>query len=122
MVQYGLEQDVAKQNETGAPASQETAREAELETGLQTVSAEAAPPAPAAAPGQQAPKDLTKLQVQKACSRGLAGWLGMNRMSLAITSYQTGRIYLVGSDQQGRVSFFERIFESNSIQRQEAST
>ena len=48
--------------------------------------------------------------VEKSCSRGLpAGW--PNRMSLAITSYQTGRIYLVGSDKQGRVSFFERIFE-----------
>ena len=32
-------------------------------------------------------------------------------LSLAISSYQTGRVYLVGSDQQGRVSFFERIFE-----------
>ncbi|TNY29952.1 TIGR03032 family protein [Thermomonas haemolytica] len=74
-----------------------------------------APAAQAAAPAQpqqpQAPRDLTKLRVEKSCSRGLAGWLGQNRLSLAITSYQTGRIYLVGSDQQGRVSFFERIFE-----------
>lgn len=57
------------------------------------------------------PQDLMKLKVDKSCSRGLAGWLAANRLSLAISSYQTGRLYLVGSDRQGRVSFFERIFE-----------
>src|SRR5690606_22798464 len=79
----------------------------ELETGLDTVSPE--PAKAAAAPGK--PKDITRLKVEKSCSRGLAGWLAGNRMSLAISSYQTGRVYLVGSDKQGRVSFFERIFE-----------
>ena len=87
----------------------------ELETGLDTVGVEtpAAAPAnaPAAAGGGQPPRDITKLKVDKSCSRGLAGWLGQHRLSLAITSYQSGRIYLVGSDQKGRVSFFERIFE-----------
>nr|WP_178137899.1 TIGR03032 family protein [Thermomonas alba] len=74
--------------------------------------APAAPSASAApAPQVQTPRDLTQLRVEKSCSRGLAGWLGQHRLSLAITSYQTGRIYLVGSDRQGRVSFFERIFE-----------
>lgn len=89
----------------------------ELETGLDAIASEAAPAQadaatqPAAKPQQQAPRDLTKLRVEKSCSRGLAGWLAQHRLSLAITSYQSGRIYLVGSDQQGRVSFFERIFE-----------
>lgn len=66
------------------------------------------------APDPKAPKppvDLTKLKVEKSCSRGLAGWLSGNGISIAITSYQTGRVYLVGSDKSGRVSFFERIFE-----------
>ena len=57
------------------------------------------------------PVDLTRLRVEKSCSRGLASWLAGHRVSLAISSYQTGRIYLVGSDRQGRVSFYERIFE-----------
>lgn len=89
----------------------------ELETGLDAIAAEAAAPEPAKAAeasppaATQAPRDITKLKVEKSCSRGLAGWLGQNRLSLAITSYQSGRIYLVGSDRQGRVSFFERIFE-----------
>lgn len=87
----------------------------ELETGLDTVGVEPPAAAPANAPapaaGGQPPRDITKLKVDKSCSRGLAGWLGQHRLSLAITSYQSGRIYLVGSDQKGRVSFFERIFE-----------
>ena len=111
---------------------QDTADKAELEVGLSPVTAEAptaAPtaasdaPAPAAspeipplpaAPDAAAPKppvDILNLKVEKSCSRGLAGWLAGNRLSLAITSYQSGRVYLVGSDKQGRVSFFERIFE-----------
>jgi uncharacterized protein (TIGR03032 family) len=69
-----------------------------------------ATPAPAA-PVDKAPLDLTRLKVDKSCSRGLAGWLAANGVSLAISSYQSGRLYLVGSDRQGRVSFFERIFE-----------
>jgi len=80
------------------------------EAQLQTVGAE---PEAAASKSRAAkpPLNLTQLKVEKSCSRGLAGWLAGNRISLAISSYQTGRVYLVGSDKQGRVSFFERIFE-----------
>src|SRR5690349_7633180 len=67
--------------------------------------------APKAKPPQKSLQDLMQLKVEKTCSRGLAGWLAANRMSIAISSYQTGRLYLVGSDAQGRVNFFERIFE-----------
>lgn len=85
-----------------------------LESGLQVVAPEAPAAADAPADGQpkgKPPLDLAKVKVEKTCSRGLATWLGANRLSLAISSYQTGRVYLVGSDKQGRVSFFERIFE-----------
>ncbi len=83
----------------------------ELDTGLDAVGpSQPAAPAEAAKPATP-PRDLTQLKVEKTCSRGLAGWLAQHRLSLAITSYQSGRIYLVGSDKQGRVSFFERIFE-----------
>src|SRR6478736_7770222 len=86
------------------------------ETGADQVNMETKAKAPVAAGGAQAnapkpPVDLTKLKVEKSCSRGLAGWLASTRISIAISSYQTGRIYLVGSDREGRVSFFERIFE-----------
>ena len=65
------------------------------------------------ADGQPAakPKDITQLKVEKSCSRGMGAWLASHKISLAITSYQTGRVYLIGSDPNGRVSFFERIFE-----------
>ena len=100
-----------KQNATDIQANRDGP---ELDVGLDAVAPAAAPQAGAtanAAPAAAAPRDITKLKVEKSCSRGLAGWLAQHRLSLAITSYQTGRIYLVGSDQQGRVSFFERIFE-----------
>ena len=100
-----------KQDATDIQANQDGP---ELEVGLDAVApAAATQPNAAADPAQAAgtPRDITRLKVEKSCSRGLAGWLAQHRLSLAITSYQTGRIYLVGSDQQGRVSFFERIFE-----------
>jgi uncharacterized protein (TIGR03032 family) len=82
---------------------------------LQTVSAdpavEATPATQAQAPAGKPALDLMNLKVEKSCSRGLASWLASNKLSLAISSYQSGRLYLVGSDTKGRVSFFERIFE-----------
>jgi uncharacterized protein (TIGR03032 family) len=57
------------------------------------------------------PLNIFNLKVEKTCSRGLAQWLSASGISIAISSYQSGRLYLVGSDKEGRVSFFERIFE-----------
>jgi uncharacterized protein (TIGR03032 family) len=58
-----------------------------------------------------APKDLTTLKIEKSCSRGFGPWLSKSNLTIAITSYQSGRLYLVGSEPNGRVSFYERIFE-----------
>ena len=59
-----------------ANINQEGSAKAEIDTGLDAVGVEA--PAQAATAeakaGKQA-KDLTKLKVEKSCSRGLAGWL-----------------------------------------------
>ena len=99
------------------PAIREHAGENRAAPVLQTVSdgpapeAAAAEAAQAAAPAAKPPLNLMNLKVEKSCSRGLASWLAGNNLSLAISSYQTGRLYLVGSDAKGRVSFFERIFE-----------
>ena len=94
------------------------------DTGLEQVSAGTASPATVVAESSEAPAvnapqaaaqkppvDIFNLRVEKSCSRGLAEWLAGNNTSIAISSYQTGRVYLVGSDKQGRVAFFERIFE-----------
>jgi uncharacterized protein (TIGR03032 family) len=58
-----------------------------------------------------ASKDLTTLKIEKSCSRGFGPWLSKSNLTIAITSYQSGRLYLVGSEPNGRVSFYERIFE-----------
>ena len=63
------------------------------------------------APAAEKPKDLTQLKIEKSCSRGFGPWLSKNNLTVAITSYQSGRLYLVGSEPNGRVSFYERIFE-----------
>lgn len=49
--------------------------------------------------------------VKKSCSKGLASWIARNKTSIAFTSYQSGRVYFLGADPQGRVSFHERIFQ-----------
>ena len=58
----------------------------------------------AEAPAQQPQQQPVKIS----CTRGFAGWLQRNKVSLAFSSYQSGRLYLVGVDEQGRVSFHER--------------
>jgi uncharacterized protein (TIGR03032 family) len=65
-------------------------------------SPEAQPPSQPVAPVAQAPPATIT------CSRGLADWLVRHNASLAFTSYQTGRLYLVGVDDSRRVSFHER--------------
>lgn len=102
---------MTNENKQDEPQIQGNQDKPELETGLDAVTAEAGVQPAAGGDGKKPPLDITKLKVEKSCSRGLAGWLAQHRLSLAISSYQTGRIYLVGSDKQGRVSFFERIFE-----------
>jgi uncharacterized protein (TIGR03032 family) len=48
---------------------------------------------------ESAPAALPQLTAAHiTCSRGMASWLHANQVSLAFTSYQTGRLYLVGVD------------------------
>lgn len=58
----------------------------------------AAPPAPV--------PDETKISV----SRGLAAWLIGSRTSFAVTSYQSGRLFLVGTMPDGTVSVNQQAF------------
>lgn len=60
---------------------------------------------------QEAPPAQAALAHEPAritCSRGMADWLLRHDVSLAFTSYQSGRLYLVGVDEKGAVSFHER--------------
>lgn len=65
-------------------------------------------PAPYGAQATAAPPEAT---TTISCSRGLADWLAVNDVSFALTSYQSGRLYLVGHQEGSVVSFHERRFE-----------
>jgi hypothetical protein len=43
-------------------------------------------------------------------SRQFPDWLAQMRTSLAFTTYQVGKLYFVGLQSDGRLSFFERTF------------
>ena len=112
-----VENSVASKDKASDTNLQEVSDKGEMAVGLQSVSAEAASPASVPEVATQAgspPAQVAQApqpNVEKSCSRGLAAWLASSNLSLAISSYQTGRVYLVGSDKLGRVSFFERLFE-----------
>jgi uncharacterized protein (TIGR03032 family) len=112
-----VENYVASKDKTSDTNLQEVSDKSEMTVGLQSVSAETAPPASVPEASAQAGSPTAQVaqapvpNVEKSCSRGLAAWLASSNLSLAISSYQTGRVYLVGSDKLGRVSFFERLFE-----------
>ncbi len=55
---------------------------------------------------QAAPKAGTQIS----CSRDFANWLKQNNVSFGLTSYQSGRLYLVGHQANGVLSFHERHF------------
>lgn len=44
-------------------------------------------------------------------SRDLPGWLRSQRISLALSTYQTGKLFLIGVKTDGRLSVFERNFQ-----------
>lgn len=44
-------------------------------------------------------------------SRQFVSWLREHRLSLAFTTYQTGKLFLIGSKPDGKLSVFERTFE-----------
>ncbi len=61
--------------------------------------------AQAAEGGEQAGAKL-----EMSASRQFNGWLQENRISLGFTTYQSGKVFLVGLQQNGRLSIFERTF------------
>jgi len=44
------------------------------------------------------------------CSRQFPSWLAEQQISLAFTTYQTGKLFLIGLQPDGRLSVFERTF------------
>jgi uncharacterized protein (TIGR03032 family) len=44
------------------------------------------------------------------CSRQFPNWLAEQNLSLAFTTYQAGKLFLLGRQPDGRLSIFERTF------------
>jgi uncharacterized protein (TIGR03032 family) len=61
-----------------------------------------------AAPNEVAPAAQPWLEVIG--SRHFAGWLAEQNVSLALTTYQAGKLFLIGRQTGGRISVFERTF------------
>jgi uncharacterized protein (TIGR03032 family) len=70
------------------------------------------PDAPAAPEGGAAPAEgaQPEQQVKYSMSPGLSGFLGANRIGLAISSYQSGKFYLLGQNKDGGLLVDERFF------------
>src|SRR3990172_10727733 len=49
-------------------------------------------------------------QLEITGSRQFTAWLAEQRMSLAFTTYQSGKLFLIGLQPDGRLSIFERTF------------
>lgn len=56
------------------------------------------------APGTETPP------LEITTSRQFTAWLAEQRLSLAFTTYQSGKLFLVGLQPSGRLSVFERTF------------
>ncbi|MEQ1858392.1 MAG: TIGR03032 family protein [Chthoniobacteraceae bacterium] len=54
---------------------------------------------------------MTAPQLEIAGSRNFPSWLREQRASLAFTTYQTGKLFLIGVKPDGKLSIFERTFE-----------
>ncbi|NEX93027.1 TIGR03032 family protein [Caulobacter sp. 17J65-9] len=69
------------------------------------------PPSDVEAPTAPAPGRKAAEQTKISVSRGFSGWLGAQRCSLAFTSYQTGKLFLVGRMPDGKVSFHQQNYQ-----------
>src|SRR5262245_27274782 len=53
----------------------------------------------------------TEPWVEVTCSRHFPAWLAEHRLSLAFTTYQAGKLFLLAAQPDGRLWTFERTFE-----------
>jgi len=59
-------------------------------------------------PGEAAPAREAKLVID--CSRQFPEWLAEQQVSIAFTTYEAGKLFLIGLKPDGRLSVFERTF------------
>jgi uncharacterized protein (TIGR03032 family) len=107
---------MAKKPKTGDTASNEPKAEGQV-TGGEGTAVSAPTQADGPAPqeqqqgeGQGQPNPNSE-ETQISVSRNFSGWLAQQRCSLAFTSYQTGKLFLVGVMPDGRVSFHQQTYQ-----------
>lgn len=61
-------------------------------------------------PHPQPPTPDTETKLEITGSRQFTDWLAEQRISLAFTTYQTAKLFLIGLQPDGRLSIFERTF------------
>lgn len=61
--------------------------------------------------GQQPAAPSSKPPLEVTCSRSFLPWLGGLKLSLALTTYQSRRLFLLGLKEDGGLSVFERMFD-----------
>jgi uncharacterized protein (TIGR03032 family) len=82
------------------------------EAGREATESRASPATPADQPGKagEGAKAATEPETEISTSRGFLDFLVSNRLSIALTSYQTGQLMLIGPFLDGRLSIFQRNF------------
>lgn len=105
-----------KKGESRGQAKGKTARAPAKSSRRAPIVSSSAPPAAdeaTAAPAPEAAPQSAQAQQQQttiSTSRGFVDFLATNHLSLALTSYQTGQLMLIGPLLDGRLSVFQRNF------------
>ncbi len=94
---------VAAPTEAEAHTGQQPQGQGQGQPGQVRTAAGGAGPAQAGGPGGE--------QTNITVSRGFANWLASQRCSLAFTSYQTGKLFLVGLTPDRKVSFHQQTYQ-----------
>lgn len=68
-------------------------------------------PSTSASPSPSSSADPASPRIEVTTSSGFSAWLAAHRSSLALTTYQTGKLFLLGTRPDGRLSVFERTLE-----------
>jgi uncharacterized protein (TIGR03032 family) len=61
-------------------------------------------------PTVSSPAPAQEPWLEVTASRGLTSWLAQQRVSLAVSTYQTGKLFLIGRRPDGQLTVFERTF------------
>lgn len=62
-------------------------------------------------PAKKAAPRPGQIQLDVSCSRQFTSWLQEYNLSLAFTTYQAGKLFLIGSTNDGKVTVFNRNFQ-----------